>query len=176
MQRHIIFQMQPFNSLLQCQVGIVFKLNITYSEPLPISSPIMLYQTHFGFSWLVGSWVIPPLKYLIKPMASCIDYWWLQQFTWFLNHGFVIFPFSYWFPHVIINISTFQIHFMLVLHACGLLGVLNMLYSQCYGMIAWRLNCSYRCKWNGALHCGHLLLTIIKVIKHCGWYMGWKHG
>ncbi len=49
-----------------------------------------------------------------------------------------------------------------------------MLYSQCCGVVAWRLNCSYRHWWNGALHCGHLLLVTINVIKHCGWYMCWQ--
>jgi hypothetical protein len=58
-------------------------------------------------------------------------------------------------------------------------GLLNqvtspMLYSQCCGMATWRLHCSYRHWWNGALHRGHLLLAIINVIRHCGWYMCWQ--
>jgi hypothetical protein len=81
---------------------------------------------------------------------------------------------SYWFPHVIINMPTFQIHFMSVPHACGLLGVLNILYSQCCGMAAWILNCLYRCQWNGAPHYGHLFLATIKVIRHCRWYTCWQ--
>jgi hypothetical protein len=40
--------------------------------------------------------------------------------------------------------------------------------------IAWILNFSYRCQWNGALHCEHLLFTTIKVIRHCKWYMCWQ--
>jgi hypothetical protein len=79
---------------------------------------------------------------------------------------------SYWLPHVMIDMQGFQIHFMFVPHACGLLGVLNILYSQCCGMATQRLNCSYKCRWNEALHCGHLLTTI-KVIRHCG-YMCWQ--
>jgi hypothetical protein len=81
---------------------------------------------------------------------------------------------SYWFPHLITNMSTFQIHFMSIPHACGLLGVLNLLYSQCCGMAIQKLNCSYRHQWNGALHCGHLFLATIKTIRHCGWYMCWQ--
>ncbi len=41
-------------------------------------------------------------------------------------------------------------------------------------MSAWRLNCSYECQWNGALHCGHLFLVTIKMIRHCKWYMCWQ--
>jgi hypothetical protein len=81
---------------------------------------------------------------------------------------------SYWLPHVITYMLTFQIHFMFMPHACGLLGVSNMLYSQCCGMVVWKLNCSYRCQWNGALHYGHLLFATIKVIKDYGWYMCWQ--
>jgi hypothetical protein len=65
-------------------------------NPRSISSPIMLYQARFEFrpySKLVGFLVIPPLKQLIKPMMSCIDHWWVQQFTCLLNHGFIILPF-----------------------------------------------------------------------------------
>jgi len=51
----------------------------------------------------------------------------------------------YWLPHVRTNMPTFQIHFMSMLHACGLFGVLNLLYSQCCGMAIQKLNCSYRC-------------------------------
>ncbi len=79
---------------------------------------------------------------------------------------------SYWLPHVIIDMPTFQIHFMFVPHACGLLGVLNMLYSQCCGMAIWKFD--DKCWWNGALHFGHLLLTTIKVIRHCRWDMCWQ--
>jgi len=50
----------------------------------------------------------------------------------------------------------------------------SMLYFQCCGIAAWRLNCSYRHWWNGALHCGHRLLPIINMIRHCGWYMCWQ--
>jgi hypothetical protein len=81
---------------------------------------------------------------------------------------------SYWFPHLITNMSTFQIHFMFAFHAYGLLGVLNLLYSQCCGMATQRLYCSYKCQWNGTLHYGHLFLTTIKMIRHCGWYMCWQ--
>jgi hypothetical protein len=80
----------------------------------------------------------------------------------------------YWLPHVITNMPTFQIHFMFTPHACGLLGVLNLLYSQCCGMAVQKLNCMYRCKWNGALHCEHLLLATIKMIRHCEWYLCWQ--
>jgi hypothetical protein len=41
--------MWPFISLLQCQVGLVFNLNITYGEPPPDHFPIMLYQAHSRF-------------------------------------------------------------------------------------------------------------------------------
>jgi len=75
---------------------------------------------------------------------------------------------------VVLTPSTFQIHFMFAPHACGLLGVLNMLYSQCCGMAAWRINYLYKHQWNGVLHFGHLLLATIKVIKHCVWYMCWQ--
>jgi hypothetical protein len=81
---------------------------------------------------------------------------------------------SYWLPHVITYMLTFQIHFMFAPHVCGLLGVSNMLYSQCYGMAVWKLNCSYRCWWNGALHYGYLLFVTIKIIKDYGWYMCWQ--
>jgi hypothetical protein len=38
-----------------------------------------------------------------------------------------------------------------------------------------RLNCLYKRRWNGALHCGHdLLLATIKVIRHCKWYLCWQ--
>jgi hypothetical protein len=80
----------------------------------------------------------------------------------------------YWFPHVITNMSTFQIHFMYAPHACDLLGVLSLLYSQCCGMAIQRLSCPYRRQWNRALHCGHLFLATIKMIRHCGWYMCWQ--
>jgi hypothetical protein len=80
----------------------------------------------------------------------------------------------YWLPHVIIDMPTFQIHFMSTPHACGLLGVLNLLYSQCCGIVIQRLNYSYRHQWNGALHCGHLLLATLKVIMHYKWYMCWQ--
>jgi hypothetical protein len=36
------------------------------------------------------------------------------------------------------------------------------------------LNCLYKCERNGALHCGHLFLTTIKVIRDCKWYMCWQ--
>jgi len=81
---------------------------------------------------------------------------------------------SYWLPHVITNMPTFQIHFMSTPHACGLLGVLNLLYSQCGGMAAQKMNCTYRHWWNGALHCELLLLVTIKVIRHCEWYLCWQ--
>ncbi len=81
---------------------------------------------------------------------------------------------SYYLPHVITNMSTFQIHFMFAPHACGLLGVFNVLYSQCCGMVVWRLNCLYKNKLNGALHCRHLLLAAIKVIRDYKWYMCWQ--
>jgi hypothetical protein len=35
MQKNIIFQMWPFVSLFQCQVGLVFSLMIALGEPLP---------------------------------------------------------------------------------------------------------------------------------------------
>jgi uncharacterized membrane protein YciS (DUF1049 family) len=81
---------------------------------------------------------------------------------------------SYWLSHVRTDMPTFQIHFMFTPHACGLLGVLNLLYSQCCGMVIWKLNYSYRHRWNGALHCGHLFLTNSKMIKHYGRYMCWQ--
>jgi len=81
---------------------------------------------------------------------------------------------SYWFPHVVTYMPTFQIHFMSIPHAYGMLGVLNLFYSQCCGIVVRKLNCSYRHRWNGALHCGHLFLATIKVIRHCGWYMCWQ--
>lgn len=59
-----------------------------------------------------------------------------------------------WIHHIVIghidspiitDIPTIQIHFMFTPHVCGLLGMLIMLYSQCCGMAAWRLNYSYWC-------------------------------
>jgi hypothetical protein len=35
MQRQHHFQMQPFDRLFQCQVGLVFNLKIVYGEPSP---------------------------------------------------------------------------------------------------------------------------------------------
>jgi hypothetical protein len=80
----------------------------------------------------------------------------------------------YQFLHVIIDMPTFQIYFMYTPNACGLLSVLNLLYSHYCGMVVQKLNCSYRHWWNGALHCGHFLLATIKVIRHCRWYMCWQ--
>jgi hypothetical protein len=53
---------------------------------------------------------------------------------------------------------TCQNHCMYALHASSWLSVLYWLYSQCFSMIARRLNCAYRWWWNGVLHCGQ-----------CGW-------
>jgi hypothetical protein len=51
-------------------------------------------------------------------------------------------------------------------HAWNRLGVLYWLYSRCSNMTAWRLNGAYRWWWwNGSLHCEHLLLATINVIK-----------
>jgi hypothetical protein len=65
-------------------------------NPCPISSPhhVIPNTLHIQIVFkLVGSWVISPLKHLIKPMVSCINHWWVQQFTCILNHGFIILPF-----------------------------------------------------------------------------------
>jgi hypothetical protein len=63
-------------------------------------------------------------------------------------------------------------------HVCTpllwLSGVLIILYSKCCGMVIWKLNCLYRCWWNGVLHCGHLFFPTIKVIMHYGLYMCWQ--
>jgi hypothetical protein len=72
---------------------------------------------------------------------------------------------SYWLPHVITKHANIQIHFMFVPHVCGLLGVLNILYSQCCGMAAWKLNCLYGHQWNEVLHYAQLLTTS-KFILH----------
>jgi hypothetical protein len=53
---------------------------------------------------------------------------------------------------------TYQIHRMFAPHAWGRLGVLYWLYSQCFNMATWRLNCAYIWQWNGALHYGDPLL------------------
>ncbi len=95
-KNNIMFQTQPFTSLLQCQVGLVFNLNIIYGEPPPNLFPhhvvLSTSQIEIVFK-LVGFWVIPPLKYLIKPMVLSIDCSQVQQFTCLLNHGFVILSF-----------------------------------------------------------------------------------
>jgi hypothetical protein len=91
-----------------------------------------------------------------------------------MNHGFVILAFIILTPPCNNIMSIFQIHFMYAPHVCGLLGVLNILYSQCCGMATQRLNCSYRHRWNGVLHCGHLLLATVKVMRHCKWYICWQ--
>ncbi len=46
-----------------------------------------------------------------------------------------------------------------------------LIISQCFGMVAWRLNCAYRQWWNGALHCELLFLVTINIIKHYRWYI-----
>jgi hypothetical protein len=64
---------------------------------------------------------------------------------WSLTSTTIHMPFESWIHHIvighidspiIINMLTIQIHFMFMPHVCGLLGVLIMLYSQCYGMAA----------------------------------------
>ncbi len=151
--------------------------NHLWWTPYPISSPITLYQTCSEFrlySNLLVLGLYHTLKHLIKPTTSCINHWLVQQFTciWIMDLSYC--HWLYWLPHVIINMPTFQIHFMFVPHACDLLGVLNLLYSSCCGMATQKLNCSYECRWNGDLCCGHLLLVTIKMIRHCEWYMCWQ--
>jgi len=80
---------------------------------------------------------------------------------------------SYWLPHVITKHANIQIHFMFVPHVYGLLGVLNILYSQCCDMAAWKLNCLYGHQWNEVLHYAQLLTTS-KFMRHCRWYMCWQ--
>jgi hypothetical protein len=67
--------MCPFTSFFQCQVGLVFKLKIAYGEPSPNLLPHHVVPIMFRIQTifeLVGYWVIPPLKHLIKPTTSCV--------------------------------------------------------------------------------------------------------
>jgi hypothetical protein len=59
-------------------------------------------------------------------------------------------------------------------HSYGLSSVLKILYSQCCGIVIWKLNCLYRCWWNGILRYGHLLFATIKVIMHYRLYTCWQ--
>jgi hypothetical protein len=128
---------------------------ITYCEPpfdLLLHYVVLnMFQIQIVFK-LVGSWVIPPLKHLIKPTTSCIDRWWVQQCTCFLNHGFIILPFFILTPpfnneHVN-NPNPFHVY-------TPCLWPTWCVKAQCCGMVVWRLNCSYKHQWNGALHCEH---------------------
>ncbi len=84
-------------------------------NPCPISSPIMLYQTRSGLiSYLNLFGLYHPWNswYTYCHCVSVIDKYNNLYAFWIMDSSY--FHLSYWLPHVITNMLTFQIHFMFV--------------------------------------------------------------
>jgi len=89
-----------------------------------------------------------------------------------LIHGFFISPFVILTPPCNNRHARIPHPFHVCAPCLWPIRCVKHILLPCCGMAAQRLNCSYKCRWNEALHCGHLLTTI-KAIRHCG-YMCWQ--